>query len=75
MYYRCAYTHDRAKRKPKIQPRLEGINPIVQTIDHNLVKRHKSLRAEKLEAQVNALVSKLFLPKEWDDWIAAFIFG
>lgn len=73
LYYRCAYIHDQSlKRKSKLRPRIEGVNPVVGSIDHQLAKRHKSLRAEKLEAQVDALLSTLIIPQEWDDWIAAY---
>lgn len=72
-YYRCAYTHDRSsKRKPKTAPRLEGINPVVNSRNHALVNKHRTLRADRLEAQVNQLVSKMLLPHSLDIWIAAY---
>lgn len=73
VYYRCAYLHDQSlKRGPKKESRIEGINPVVHSVDNELARRHKHLRADKLESQVDSLLSKLFIPDAWDDWIAAY---
>jgi hypothetical protein len=73
VYYRCAYLHDQSlKRGQKKKPRIEGINPVVHSVDNDLARRHKHLRADKLEAQADGLLSKLFIPHVWDDWIAAY---
>ncbi len=73
LYYRCAYSHDQSlKRKRKTRSRMEGINPVVNSIDDTLAKRHKTLRADKLESQIDQLVSRLVIPSAWDDWIAAY---
>ena len=73
IYYRCAYLHDHClKRKRKRAPRVEGVNPVVNSVDQELAERHKNLRADKIEAQVDRLISKLIVPREWDDWIAAY---
>ena len=73
IYYRCAYLHDQSlKRGPKRESRIEGINPVMHSMDNDLARRHKHLRADKLEAQVDGLLSKLFIPDVWDDWIAAY---
>ena len=73
VYYRCAYLHDQSlKRGPKRESRIEGINPVVHSMDNDLARRHKHLRADKLEAQVDGLLSKLLIPDVWDDWIAAY---
>lgn len=72
-YYRCAYVHDHSlKRKKKNRSRIDGVNPVVDSIDERLTKRHGTLRADRLESQVYGLMSKLVIPKEWDDWIAAY---
>jgi len=72
-YYRCAYTHDRSlKRKPKNAPRLEGVNPVINSVNESLVSKHRTLRADKMEAQVDQLVSKMILPRSLDIWIAAY---
>ena len=72
-YYRCAYTYDiSSKRKPKNAPRLEGINPVINSRNDTLVSKHRTLRADKLEAQIDQLVSKMILPRSLDIWIAAY---
>jgi len=72
-YYRCAYTYDRsAKRKPKNAPRLEGINPVIHSTNETLACKHRTLRADKLELQVDQLVSKMTIPRSLDIWIAAY---
>jgi hypothetical protein len=72
-YYRCAYTHDRAsKRKPKNAPRLEGVNPVISSRNDALVSKHRTLRADKVEWQVDQLVSRIDLPRSLDGWIAAY---
>jgi hypothetical protein len=72
-YYRCAYSHDQSlKRRSKTRARIEGVNPVINSIDETLVNRHKALRADKLESQIDQLVSRLVIPSAWDDWIAAY---
>ena len=72
-YYRCAYTHDRSSnRKPRNAPRLEGVNPVINSKNDTLVSKHRTLRADKLEMQVDQLVSKMILPHSLDTWIAAY---
>ncbi len=51
---------------------MKGINPVVNSIDGTLAKRYKTLRADKLESQIDQLVSRLVIPSAWDDWIAAY---
>jgi hypothetical protein len=72
-YYRCAYLHDSAlKRPPKKQPRVAGVNLAFSERDATLADRHASLRAEKLEAQVDALMSRLVIPSDWHEAILAY---
>lgn len=72
-YYRCAYTHERSsKRKPKTVPRIEGVNPVVNSRNEVLVSKHRTLRADKLETQVDLLLSKMRIPPSLDTWIAAY---
>jgi DNA invertase Pin-like site-specific DNA recombinase len=74
IYYRCAYAQDFApsRRKNKKAPRIEGINPIMNTLDEHLAARHKQIPARKLEEQIDRLVSRLVIPREWEDMIAAY---
>lgn len=72
-YYRCAYMHDHElKRKPKRQPRLDGLNPLVTEHDPSLKERHKTLRADKMELQVDAMMSRLVIQPEWHETIMAY---
>jgi DNA invertase Pin-like site-specific DNA recombinase len=74
IYYRCAYVQDFApsRRKKRKTPRIDGVNPIVDTVDRDLIARHKQIPAGKLEEQVDRLVSRLMVPLEWGDMIAAY---
>ena len=72
-YYRCAYTHDRSsKRKRRNAPRLEGVNPVINSINDSLLSKHRTLRADRLESQVDLLVSRMTIPQSLDIWIAAY---
>ncbi len=72
-YYRCAYQHDSAsKRTSSRKPRPTGLNLVPAEIDLALAKRHASLRADRLESQVNQLVSRLVIPQEWREAIMAY---
>ena len=72
-YYRCAYTHDRSSnRKRRNAPRLEGVNPIINSINDSLLSKHRTLRADRLESQVDLLVSRMTIPQSLDIWIAAY---
>lgn len=73
MYYRCAYDHDHSLRGTKKKAsRMEGLNPLVDTVDHELSKRHKYLNALRIETQVDRLMEKLIIPRIWDEWLAAY---
>lgn len=72
-YYRCAYLHDSAsKRTSSRQPRPTGLNLVPQEIDPTLAKRHASLRADRLESQVNQMMFRLVIPQEWREAIMAY---
>lgn len=72
-YYRCAYVHDHElKRKAKQQPRIDGLNPLVTKQDASLKERHKTLRADKMEPQVDAIMSRLVIKPEWHETIMAY---
>lgn len=73
LYYRCAYDHDHSlRRAPKKTSRVEGLNPLTGTVDHELSKRHKYLNAIRIEAQVDRLMERLMIPHVWDEWLAAY---
>jgi len=77
-YYRCAVMLD--KRKDKSSKELLGEvldNEGVQSIENEnwreLVEAHTTnLRAKKVEAQVDHLISKFTIPESWYETIAAY---
>lgn len=72
-YYRCAYLHDAAiYRKQRKQPRTSGLGMIALEPDTTLVKCHASLRADKLEPQVDEIIARLHIPDDWQEHILAY---
>ena len=72
-YYRCAYLHDSAiKRSPSRRQRAARLNLVPHEINPVLEKRHASLHADRLESQVNQLVSRLVIPLEWREATLAY---
>jgi DNA invertase Pin-like site-specific DNA recombinase len=73
VYYRCAYSQDQAaSRRKRVKPKVEGVNPIINSVDEHLTSRHKYLNTDKLEDQINRLIARLVIPRDWEDLIAAY---
>ena len=71
-YYRCATLHDRYMQKSmRITPAL---HPQADSLTDDLLARHtrSCLRAEQVEAQLQDLIEKLIIPKEWHEAIMAY---
>ena len=72
-YYRCAHLHDRAlTHAKKKQPDVAGGYPVSNQADDELIQRHASLRSDKIQSQVDALVTGLVIPKDWYEIIMAY---
>ena len=76
-YYRCAYLQDRGS-KPVIK-RIEGKNSASNleiTLTDNRLQElrasHKTLRSDKLEPQIDNLMSQFSIPQEWHELIMAY---
>ena len=77
--YRCAMTLKSVKRNAlntPDAPRLSSESLAMEAHSipgkNKVVKRHKLLRAEKLELQADQWMSRLVIPPDWHDWIAAY---
>ncbi|MBI5964039.1 MAG: recombinase family protein [Chloroflexi bacterium] len=71
-YYRCATLHNRYIQKSmRITPAL---HPQADSLTDDLLARHtrSCLRAEQVESQLQDLIEKLVIPKEWYEAIMAY---
>jgi DNA invertase Pin-like site-specific DNA recombinase len=71
-YYRCANIQNIAIKNSANKTQPDGIQQVSLPPDPALLKRHATLRADKMEAQVDALMARLVIPEEWHETIMAF---
>ncbi|MCJ7433505.1 MAG: recombinase family protein [Anaerolineales bacterium] len=71
-YYRCATLHNRYLKKSKRTS--SALSPQADSLTDDLLARHKhsSLRAEQMEAQLQAVIEKMVIPPEWYEAIMAY---
>jgi DNA invertase Pin-like site-specific DNA recombinase len=70
-YYRCANLQNTSMKTSK-KPPQDGVERISIPPDPQLLKRHATLRADKMEAQVDALMARLVIPEAWHELLMAF---
>jgi DNA invertase Pin-like site-specific DNA recombinase len=79
-YYRCSHMHNRSMKRPLKDPvRLAektfveiGIRVQPNADEKILRERHASLRADRLEPQVDAIMQALTISPDWYDTIMAY---
>lgn len=71
-YYRCSNIQNITIKNSAKKSQLDGIQQVRMPPDPTLLKRHATLRAERMEAQVDALMARLVIPQEWYETIMAF---
>ncbi len=71
-YYRCATLHNRYVKKSKRT--TSALHPQADSLADDLLARHthSCLRAEQMEAQLQAVIEKLVIPTEWYEAIMAY---